>query len=647
MLEEFQRYVPPPYRKAYVGMLEKIPVHVRNVCVVGDSGGVLGYLLKKRPGVTIYGVVHRAESLPVARKMFDGVVLSSGGMDSIPVEHLDGVLLCNLETTRKEALEVLGRLAEKLPPRCHVFSLFGDPNCEDDGSPSALNDLNGQLENELAGLGFGTLKSWPLDCASIDAPSSGIARLLMSVPSCYEPLEHVRTLVTGREFGLAYALLELIPRGTSESIEWRVAIYATRLDTIAAWLEQESGLERSYRLSVAVESFYFVTDVSPRDYNVYLAMARCWAAVGDDDMAARVLRSIASIDPNQTGDLQRAPAVDAGVKTAVVEGVPSWQRNTAPRVLFLMNPRPHYGIDILYDGLCTVLGADHVQEYPYKPSLHGCETDELKNYPCQFDWAGKNVSLDELFALLDQRVFDFILYADLEGDLPRDEMAAIVQRAGTCPVAIVDALDEMTDYRGRVAGHLGFDNFTAYFKREKHRAIDYGPNSFPLPFAYDRRRALDTMAGVRDQPLFWAGHRMFGTRRLALETLEARYGWDLNTMYAQDQYVDQIRRSAIGLNFFGMGFDTVRYWELPAQGCMLFSDRLPIEIPHNFVDGTHAVFFDDIPSMLEKLDHYMSHPEERVEIAAAGHGHYGQHHSNEARARQLLGWMSSLLPTHP
>ena len=214
-------------------------------------------------------------------------------------------------------------------------------------------------------------------------------------------------------------------------------------------------------------------------------------------------------------------------------------------------------------------------------------------------------------------------------------------RAGTCPVALMDALDEFTDFRDRVATHLQFNDFAAYFKREKHRAIDYGTNSYPLPFAYDQRRALEASPTNPRESFFWAGHRMFGIRRLYLESLEKHLGTTLDTMYTPEEYVQRIQGAAIGLNCFGMGFDTVRYWELPAHGTMLLSERLPIEIPYDFVDGESAVFFDDLSTLIEKLSYYETHPKETAEIAHAGHARYWQHHTNQARARQLLGWMEA------
>ena len=71
------------------------------------------------------------------------------------------------------------------------------------------------------------------------------------------------------------------------------------------------------------------------------------------------------------------------------------------RILFYTYSRVDYGADLLYDGLCRILGSENVVEQPIKPTLHGQPTGiyrwypDLFNYPVQ-EKAGK---------------FDIILFA--------------------------------------------------------------------------------------------------------------------------------------------------------------------------------------------------------------------------------------------
>jgi len=207
------------------------------------------------------------------------------------------------------------------------------------------------------------------------------------------------------------------------------------------------------------------------------------------------------------------------------------------------------------------------------------------------------------------------------------------------PLFIVDQEDDPMDNRAKVLEQLGHGPVRGYFKREMLRCVDYGPYAWPLPFAYPDGRVPQAFTAERCRPLFWAGSRAYGLRRRYLEPLEGRFPIDLDASYGQQAYVEALCASRIGINCFGLGFDTVRYWELPAHGCMLFSERPPIRIPHNFEDGVSAVFFGDAPELEERLPYYLTHPAEAAAIAEAGHGLLRRHHTASARARQLIARM--------
>jgi spore maturation protein CgeB len=110
----------------------------------------------------------------------------------------------------------------------------------------------------------------------------------------------------------------------------------------------------------------------------------------------------------------------------------------------------------------------------------------------------------------------------------------------------------------------------------------------------------------------------------------------MQTRFDQDSYREKLRSSLIGLSFFGVGFDTVRYWEIPANGGMLLAERPPICIPDNFEDGISAVFFENMSELESKLDYYLKHPDEAARIAANGYTHYLKYHTTTARARCFL-----------
>ena len=205
------------------------------------------------------------------------------------------------------------------------------------------------------------------------------------------------------------------------------------------------------------------------------------------------------------------------------------------------------------------------------------------------------------------------------------------------PVILYDTWDDCYTPMERVLQYIRRKQFDVIFKREMIDGIDYGQDTFPLPFGYAQQMTCASPEKMKTRPLFWAGKREYGLRPLYIDSLEIRLGTSLDRQYDQKTYLKNLRESHIGLSLFGCGFDSVRYWELPANGVMLMSERPPIRIPHNFKDRHSAVFFDDLLEMDDKLNYYMHHPEQTEKIAAEGHAHYLKHHTTLCRARQMLG----------
>ena len=191
-------------------------------------------------------------------------------------------------------------------------------------------------------------------------------------------------------------------------------------------------------------------------------------------------------------------------------------------------------------------------------------------------------------------------------------------------------------------GLLGRQEATGCFKREMLTCVDYGERVAPLPFAYPNRLVLDEAELGSREGFFWAGQRWCGLRDVYLRRLEAIVGETFDASYDQREYVERMRQASMGLSGFGAGFDSVRYWELPAQGCMLLAERSPLRIPHDFVDGESAVLFGDLAELEEKFRYYVRRPELAREIAREGHRHLRNYHTGSARARQVLGWMDAM-----
>ena len=636
MLNDLLRFVPPERHRDYLCLLAQIPGYVRRIAVVGEPCAAIGHILKKRPGVGATGVTDDPKAAALAGAILDGVVRSEAEAEALPPGAFDALVLCNLECRLDGALRWLRALAHSLAPFGHVYALHGDPARAPEVPAGSFGALAAHLSTALEAAGYPIYRTWPLG----EAPDGHLA---MAVRPGYNPVRHAQSVAGTGDFENAFGILEGIPAIYLEVPETREAVGLLKLEFLAGQMEQCGGGDLSQLLGRAQDVHYALTDQFPRNPGSYRAMARCWQGAGDPGMARRILASIhfAVPDPAIAAERDRIAAQGDGGSHSVV--APDWNPPPRFRVLILIHPRPHFGLDALFDGLCTCLGEENVVDFPWKPTLHGQTGDTLRDYPCRFHRGGTARSAAEIVAELEAGAFDAILYGDVEGDLPPDFVQAIMAARGACPVYLVDELDQPGNFRELARQRIGLaDDFAACFKREMVACLDYGPHTYPLPFAYTRPDNPPAPPESRTRDFFWAGHRMFGQRRLYLETLEARYAWDLDVRFDQDTYRAKMQASRIGLNCFGMGFDTVRYWELPAHGCMLLSERLPIRVPFNFVDGVSAVFFDDLADLVEKLDYYLAHPEQTATIAAAGHACYLASHTNEARARQMLGWMMAI-----
>jgi glycosyltransferase involved in cell wall biosynthesis len=300
-------------------------------------------------------------------------------------------------------------------------------------------------------------------------------------------------------------------------------------------------------------------------------------------------------------------------------------------------------MDTLYHGLCTLLGKHNVVEYPWKPTLHGKNIEAANNYPCVFNYPGEPTPVDQLEQELRRGGFDLILYGDVVQMAYGRDVKRLVNANPSIPVVLYDTWDDCYTPIETVLNYIGRKQFDLIFKREMLDGVDYGPDTFPLPFGYAKKTNCTMSNNPQKKQLFWAGKKEFGLRPLYIQSLENRLGHCLDQHYDQLTYQSELRSSHIGLSFFGCGFDSVRFWELPAHSVMLMAERPPIQIPHNFKDGQTAVFFDDLPEMEAKLDYYLNRPNEVARISAAGQAHYLKHHTCVSRARQMLGRVDKVL----
>ena len=470
---------------------------------------------------------------------------------------------------------------------------------------------------------------WPLDADGrlSTVPAAHLLRLVL--PPGYDLAEHMHRLVLA---GKAVDALELVRNFRDDLFagdDERGRVATGEMLALFALDRALGENDRLNRFATALEAFHRATTLLPRAPMAYEVLGAFWQRIGRPDMRVRVSNSICHA---YGGDCQPVPAPPVCVEQAVPVAT------RASRVLMILHNDSDFGTDTLYDGLCEILGDDNVVEYPWKPTLHGKQPENTMGYPCLFQRGGEALPLEAVSAQLEAGYFDAVLFSDTLGNLPTAEVARLAAAGRGVPWYVLDMWDQPGDYRAEIVARLPGIAVRGWFKREKIVSCDYGDAVHALPFAFAEQFAISPAWEGRDG-VFWAGKPVCGGRRLVLEYLSKRFSLELGATFAQAQYKQRLSSSLIGLCLFGNGFDTVRYWEIPAHGVMLLAERPPIEIPNNFVDGESAVFFDDLGDLEEKLTHYLAHPGEALRIARAGHFHYRQHHTATARAQRLLSLM--------
>jgi hypothetical protein len=111
-----------------------------------------------------------------------------------------------------------------------------------------------------------------------------------------------------------------------------------------------------------------------------------------------------------------------------------------------------------------------------------------------------------------------------------------------------------------------------------------------------------------------------------------------------DEYYREIMRSRIAVSIRGGGFDTCRFWEIPACRTLLLSEKPDIDIPGGFEDGKHAVFCQNNLSDLTGLvKYYLDHDEQRERITEQGYQHLLRHHACERRVEYFLNLCKKVL----
>jgi hypothetical protein len=294
-------------------------------------------------------------------------------------------------------------------------------------------------------------------------------------------------------------------------------------------------------------------------------------------------------------------------------------------ILFLTSSEINYQEDILHEGFDELLGPEHVFCYPYKDyrQFQYNLYEESKEDPGH----RQPVSLAEI--LTDPRRFDAVIVGSVRPDTV-GLWRQIHTRFPHCPVAALHG-EEAVGW----PPHL----WTTHRFQMQMYETDRTPGLFPLPLAVPPRAMMPAEI-ERDIAVSFVVRPTVEIRGWCGELLRALGHTSLvGVDVPREQFCWILNRSLIAISLRGAAWDTFRYWEIPYHGALLLSERLPILLPENFVDGESAVFFHGAKDMLAKIDSLLSDRERLAGIAARGRDLAWAKHTATARAAYVLDKM--------
>ena len=319
------------------------------------------------------------------------------------------------------------------------------------------------------------------------------------------------------------------------------------------------------------------------------------------------------------------------------------------KILYINTSTADYVQDLTYSGLVKKFGLNNIIDYKWNKKYH----IPYKKYPKNLGYV-KNSFIKTLFQEINfsEIQYVFIGAAKVEAFLTYIQIAKKIP--ASTPVIFIDGGDgydigiDLTTYHYPTLLNEAttIRPFDLIFKREYLIDKDYDKNVYPLPmcFNFDRLPSIDR--NFKYDLSFWAVES-HSIRTEALELLENKFDCKQNGTYKNqkfsqykrkgDFYLQELAACKIVLNLRGGGWDTLRYWEVPAIGGFMISQKPGIVIPNNFEDEKEIVFIkDDLSDLIEKTKYYLKHYQEREQIAKNGYKKIMAYHTDLKRIEYIF-----------
>lgn len=218
-----------------------------------------------------------------------------------------------------------------------------------------------------------------------------------------------------------------------------------------------------------------------------------------------------------------------------------------------------------------------------------------------------------------------------------------------------DGVDTRTQWPGGLALASVSDGSTNSFL-ESYRQYELGPE--PRKEDTPQRRA-ECVQQYYKTKMFYSASRNLGTRDRFLIFLKKKFGdrillaghdrW--RTIYGLDpvpfldanDYVTKMRNTPFCLAVINGDNDdglNLRHFQITAYGGFLLSYHVK-DLELNFKIGQECESFRNEKELMEKIDYYIAHPDQRDRIAMAGQQRTLNHHLLSHRFESILDWLKS------
>jgi len=328
------------------------------------------------------------------------------------------------------------------------------------------------------------------------------------------------------------------------------------------------------------------------------------------------------------------------------------------KILFLDSYKSDYLQDIVYQGLVQILGKSRVIEYPFNRNYHF----PLRRYPLNLAYHPSIRPLEWSVPYILSN-FSAIVLGAAKPDVFESYLKLLPKIPPNVPVLFIDGGDfsaiggdlERLKHWELYTSAIQQRPFDLILKREYLLTEHHGNEIQPMPFAaHVPQQGFRRQAAFKYDVSFWAVES-HPVRTEALRLIENHFdckanGTVRNQIFSKYKrkgikYLEALAECKIVLNFRGAGWDTLRYWEVPALGkALMISQKPQILIPDNFEDKKEVVFVkDDLSDLLELCEYYLSHGLEREEIVKNAQIKTLTHHLPIHRAQTVLTYMQALI----